>query len=65
MHGVGLFAEGDFKKGEVLGYFTGELLRPREGARRRRQGAKSISMGAEGTNICIARRADAPARSSG
>ena len=42
LHGVGLFAEGNFKKGEVLGYFTGELLTPREGARRRRQGAKSI-----------------------
>ena len=51
LHGVGLFAEGNFKKGEVFGYFTGELLTPREGARRRRQGAKSIiqySVGAEG-----------------
>lgn len=26
LHGVGLFSEEDLKAGEVLGYFTGELL---------------------------------------
>ena len=51
VHGVGLFVEEHLKAGEVLGYFTGELLSRRVGEERRRRGAKSIveyDMGEEG-----------------
>ena len=42
VHGVGLFAEEPFKAGEMLGFFTGELLVRREALTRRRLGGKSV-----------------------
>ena len=51
VHGIGLFAEEPFKAGEVLGFFTGELLTQREARARSQAGGKSIvtySMGSEG-----------------
>ena len=62
VHGVGLFAEEPFKAGEMLGFFTGELLVRREALTRRRLGGKSVveyDMGAEGCMYIDASRGKA------
>ena len=62
IHNVGLFAEQNFKVGEVLGYFTGQQLSRREATERRQVAAKSIVeyVGLEGRIYLDASRGQAP-----